>query len=103
MIAPAAGNDKPDFEKNAMRYIGFRNVPEAEAQIEEGIYHMLTRHRMVLEGAGAAGPAALLSGVLDIRSKTAAVILTGNGIDPETLFGIIGRERGWLSEGKDPS
>ena len=48
------------------------------------------RHeRLVAEGAGAAGVAALLCGELKRRGRV-AVVLSGANIDPDVLAGLIG-------------
>ena len=60
-----------------------------EAQIAEGIRHLYYRERLVAEGAGAVGVAALLSGrVGDLRGNIVCVI-SGNNIDMEQFARLV--------------
>lgn len=45
--------------------------------------------KLVLEPGGAAGLAALLSGRIETRGSTIAVVLTGGNVDAETFAGIV--------------
>jgi threonine dehydratase len=50
-------------------------------QIAETIVRLMERNKLVVEGAGAAGLAALLAGLLPVAGKRVGVILSGGNID----------------------
>lgn len=68
-------------------------VVVSESAIAEAISLMLSRAKLVVEGAGAVGVAALLEGAVraDAAGST-VVILSGGNIDPTTLVSVIRRE-----------
>jgi threonine dehydratase len=64
----------------------------AEDEIAAGMVFLAGRARLVAEGAGAVGVAALLAGRLEpLRSGTTAVILSGGNVDSGLLAAILRR------------
>ena len=60
-----------------------------EEEIKAGIMFMLERGKIITEGAGAAGVAALLAGKIAGPRKNTAVVVSGGNIDPMRLSEII--------------
>lgn len=65
------------------RLVKALSVTDEEAL--RGMAHAFTHLKLVAEPGGAAALAALLSGKLDARGKTVAVILSGGNVDAETF------------------
>lgn len=64
----------------------------SEEQIEEGIFRLLQTAKVVAEGAGAAGLAAVLAGTFpELAGRRVAVVLCGANIDLNILGRIIER------------
>jgi threonine dehydratase len=61
----------------------------SEAQLREAIAGIVTNERLVTEGAGAVGVAAVMAGKLDVRGKRVAIVLSGANIDQDTLSTIV--------------
>ncbi len=72
-------------------------VTVADEDIATTIVTLLERMKILVEGAGAAGLTALLSGKTAVRGRT-AVILSGGNIDIKLLEGLI--ERAMLRAGR---
>ncbi|MSQ36141.1 MAG: pyridoxal-phosphate dependent enzyme [Dehalococcoidia bacterium] len=72
-------------------------VTVSEEAIAAAVVLLLERTRLVVEGAGALGVAALLAGAAAPRGRTVVVLSSGN-IDVNLLGRIV--ERGLLSEGR---
>ncbi|WP_255604472.1 threonine ammonia-lyase [Oscillochloris sp. ZM17-4] len=65
-------------------------VTVEEDEIVLAIAHVLQNSRLVVEGAGAAGVAALMAGKVGLRpGETAATILCGGNIDPTLLTRVL--------------
>ena len=65
-------------------------VEVSEDEIAEGIFHCIQNNRLVVEGAGAAGVAALLAGKIDIdEHDTVCAVLCGGNIDANLLARIL--------------
>jgi len=64
-----------------------------EAEIKKAILSTLENEGMLLEGAGAVGIAALMSGKIAAEGKTVAVILTGGNIDFSKVSQLISAEK----------
>lgn len=62
-----------------------------EASIRRAVVDVLCRERLVVEGAAAAGVAAVLAG--RVPGERIGVILTGSNIDPERLAGLMRESR----------
>ena len=60
-----------------------------EAEIKKGIIFMLERGKMITEGAGVAGVAALLADKIHLSARKVAVVVSGGNIDPQVLATII--------------
>ena len=61
-------------------------VEVTEDEITAGISHCVQNNRLVVEGAGAAGVAALLAGKIDLdKTDTACAVLAGGNIDANLL------------------
>lgn len=69
-----------------------------DEEISETILMLLERSKVMAEGAGAVGLAALLSGRLEVRGMNVAVIISGGNIDINVLSNII--ERGLIKSGR---
>src|SRR3990170_1609858 len=69
-----------------------------EEAIVQAVALLLERSKLVVEGAGAVGLAALLSGVVKSRGATTVVVLSGGNIDVNVLAGIV--EHGLLPAGR---
>jgi threonine dehydratase len=65
-------------------------VTVSDDDIARALVVLLERAKLVVEPAGAAGVAALLSGVVDVEGPT-VVVLSGGNIDPMVMERVIGR------------
>ncbi|MEY2460694.1 MAG: threonine dehydratase, partial [Acidimicrobiaceae bacterium] len=70
----------------------------SEASIEHGVNHFLEIEKVVAEGAGAAGLAAIIEHRERFAGKTVGVVLTGGNIDPRLLSSVI--LRGLVHDGR---
>ncbi|MGA9859227.1 MAG: threonine ammonia-lyase [Solirubrobacteraceae bacterium] len=67
-------------------------VTVSEEEVAEAMVFLLERAKLVVEGAGAVGVAALLAGMIEGESTgTTAVILSGGNVDPGLLAQIVRR------------
>jgi threonine dehydratase len=73
-------------------------VPVTEEAIEEAVDLVLEIEKLVVEGAGAAGIAALASYRERFAGRKVAVVLTGGNIDPRLLVHLL--ERGLVRSGR---
>ncbi len=65
-------------------------VEVTEEEIARGVFHCVQNTRLVVEGAGAAGVAALLAGKIKVKSDdTVCAILCGGNIDANLLARIL--------------
>ncbi|HUF23627.1 MAG TPA: threonine/serine dehydratase [Vicinamibacterales bacterium] len=81
-----AGNAEPGsitFDLIRDLRVGVQTVTEDE--IASAMRGLMAREGERVEGAGAVGVAALLSGAIDVRDMRAAVIVSGGNVDPEKL------------------
>ncbi len=69
-----------------------------EREIERAILLLLNVEKTVVEGAGAAGLAAMLAHPQRFRGRRVGVVLSGGNIDPLILAGIV--ERGLVRAGR---
>jgi threonine dehydratase len=69
-----------------------------ERSIEDGVNHFLEIEKVVAEGAGAAGLAAIIEHHERFAGKTVGVVLTGGNIDPRLLSSVI--LRGLVHDGR---
>jgi len=68
-----------------------------DIQIEAAIEHLIDREKLVVEGAGAAGVAALLANSARFRGKRVGIVITGGNIDARLLASVL--MRGLVREG----
>jgi threonine dehydratase len=68
-----------------------------DAQIEAAIEHLVDREKLVAEGAGAAGVAALLAHAERFRGRKVGIVVTGGNIDARLLASVL--MRGLVREG----
>lgn len=81
-----AGNAEPGsitFDLIRDLRVGVQTVTEDE--IAAAMRGLMAHEGQQVEGAGAVGVAALLSGAIAVRGMRAAVIVSGGNVDPETL------------------
>jgi len=69
-----------------------------EEEIAAAILFLLEREKMLAEGAGACGVAALLHEKIPLAGKTAAIVISGGNLDVTLLSRII--ERGLVKDGR---
>jgi threonine dehydratase len=60
----------------------------SDEEIAEAMLFALQEHHLVVEGGGAVGLAALLSGKLSGLRGDVAVVLSGGNVDPQSLLGL---------------
>ena len=83
------GNLDPDtITLDIVRGLVDEIVVVDETLVRRGLAGVVTIEHVVIEGAAAAGPAAVLSGQLSLKGNV-AVILTGANIDTATLLAVI--------------
>jgi threonine dehydratase len=68
-----------------------------DVQVEAAIEHLIDREKLVVEGAGAAGVAALLANPERFRGKRVGIVITGGNIDARLLASVL--MRGLVREG----
>jgi threonine dehydratase len=73
-------------------------VSVGEDEIARAIYLLLERGKVLAEGAGAVGLAALLSGKVENRERTSVALVSGGNIDLTHIYRII--LRGLMREGR---
>ena len=84
------GNLDPDtITLDIVRNVVDRIVTVDEPLLRRALAGVVTNEHLVIEGAAAAGPAAILGGQIELKG-TVAVILTGANIDPERLMDVLG-------------
>ena len=84
------GNLDPDtITFDIVRRVVDRIDVVEEEELRRGIVGALGNEHLVIEGAAAAGLAALTSGRLDVKGKRVVTILTGANIDAERLRDLV--------------
>jgi threonine dehydratase len=68
-----------------------------DGDIERALEHLVDREKLVAEGAGAAGVAALLASPERFRGKRVGIVITGGNIDARLLASVL--MRGLVREG----
>lgn len=85
-----AGNLDPDtITFDLVRTHVARIAVVSEADLRSAIAGIVTQERLIAEGAGAAGVAALVAGGLDLAGRNVAVVLSGANIDAGTLTSVL--------------
>ncbi|MCU1450700.1 MAG: threonine dehydratase [Acidimicrobiales bacterium] len=78
--------------------LGLEILTVDEESIEEAVYLLLEIEKVVVEGAGAAGIAALIAHRSVFAGRTVGVLLSGGNIDPRVLASVI--TRGLIRSGR---
>jgi len=73
-------------------------VTVAEDSIAQAMVLLLERSKLVVEGAGAAGAAALMSHAVDLSGKRVAIVLSGGNVDINMLARVV--EHGLTQAGR---
>jgi len=73
-------------------------VTVEEEEIAQAIVSLMEKGKLVVEGAGAVGLAALLYGREDLRQGKIVCLLSGGNIDVQTVSRVV--ERGMMAEGR---
>jgi len=73
-------------------------VTVSEDSIARAVYLLMQRNKVVAEGAGAVGLAALLEDRVDVRGRRCVIIVSGGNVDLTDLYRII--VRGLTAEGR---
>jgi threonine dehydratase len=85
-----AGNLDPDtITFDLVRRSVSRIVLASEEGLARAIRDLAGRERLIAEGAGIAGVAALLSGGIELKGRRAAIVVSGSNIDLEALTRIL--------------
>ena len=85
------GNLDPDtITLDIVRHVVDRIDVVQEAELERALAGVVVNEHLIVEGAAAAGPAAVTGERLDLKGQRVAVILTGANIDRERLVQVIG-------------
>jgi threonine dehydratase len=85
-----SGNLDPDTVTfDLVRRLVARIVLVSEGQLEAAVAGVVREERLIVEGAGAAGAAAVLSGKINASGRRIAVILSGANVDPDVLKRLI--------------
>lgn len=79
--------------KVAKRYVD-RVITVDDESIATAVFNLLERNKMVVEPAGAAGFAAIISGRINVSGRKVAVVLSGGNINPLLLSKIIYKSMG---------
>lgn len=87
-----SGNLDPDTVTfDLVRRLVSRIAIVSESHLEEAVVGTVVEERLVAEGAGAAGVAALLAGQIEGNGRPVAVVLSGANIDPAKLTRLLSR------------
>jgi threonine dehydratase len=70
----------------------------SEDQIAEAMVLLIERAKLVVEGAGAVGVAALMAGKVDVRGRRTAVVLSGGNVDINLVARVV--EHGLMQAGR---
>ena len=85
----AAAPGEMTFEVSRSRLAG--GLVVTDEQVQDAMAAAFDALKVVVEPGGAVALAAVLSGALDCRGKTVAVVLSGGNVDPETFARALGR------------
>ncbi len=69
-------------------------ITVSEEEISAAVRLLLLKDKVLTEGAGALGAAALLSGKIDVKGKKVVVILSGGNIDEARLVSLLMTDAG---------
>lgn len=62
-----------------------------EDEIEKGMFFAFNKHALIIEGAAAVGIAAVLGKKIDLRGKTAGLVLTGSSVDQKKYIEVLNK------------
>lgn len=79
-----------DFFHTFQKYVDEVVMVDEDA-IAEAIYWMLKNHRQVIEGGAAVGIAAVMQNKIKLGDEKTAIVITGCGLDNQTLLDIVHR------------
>ncbi len=86
-----AGNMEPDSRTfELVRTLVDRVALVAEDPLALAMRELIRREKLIVEGAGAAGVAAVLAGGLDLAHRSVAIVLTGRNVDPDVVARVLG-------------
>jgi threonine dehydratase len=85
-----AGNMDPDtITFDVVRRLVTKIVLVSESDLMLAVAGVVKEERLVVEGAGATGVAAVLRGRIDLRDRRVAIVVSGGNIDSDTLKAIV--------------
>jgi threonine dehydratase len=89
-----AGNMDPDnIAFPIVRRLVRRMTTVTEPQLHDAIRGLVEHDRLIAEGAGAAGVAAVAAGRVDCAGRHTAIVLSGANIDLDVLATVLGEKR----------
>jgi threonine dehydratase len=68
-----------------------RPVLVSEPEIAAGLFELFSHHRLMVEGSGAVGPAAILAGKIKPVAGPTVVVISGGNVNPQLLTKIADR------------
>ncbi len=100
---PVQVEEKETLADSLLGGIGFKNqytlplvekytdehVLISEDDIKDGIFHVFSAHRLIVEGAAAVGVGALLNHKIDVKGKNVVTLLSGSSIDSHQYVQVI--------------
>jgi len=85
-----AGNlDRDTITLDLVQRFVDRMAVVSEPQLQQAIVGLFRQERLITEGAGATGVAALLGSAVEIRDRRVAVVVSGANIDMDKLMSLI--------------
>jgi threonine dehydratase len=89
-----AGNMEPDSQTfEIVRDLVERVVAVDEARLADAMRGLIEHEHLIVEGAGAAAVAGLLSGALDLAGRRIGVVLSGRNVDEPVVRRILAETR----------
>ena len=85
-----AGNMEPDSQTfGFVQALVDRVVAVSESALGFAMRELIARERFIVEGAGAAGVAAVLQGGLDVAGRRVGVVLSGRNVDSRVIARVL--------------
>jgi threonine dehydratase len=85
-----AGNMDLDSRTFALvRDLATSVMTVGEAAIARAMRELIVRERLIVEGSGAVGVAALLEGIPALGGRSVGLILSGRNVDPEVIRRVL--------------
>jgi threonine dehydratase len=86
-----AGNMEPDSRTfDLVRTLADGVALVKEASLALAMRDLIRREQLIVEGAGAAGVAAVLQGAVDVTGKRVGVVLSGRNVDAHVIAKLMG-------------